>query len=47
MAMKKPVLLIVDDEKNSREGLARALQRTYEVLLADNGQKALDLLARA
>jgi two-component system response regulator AtoC len=43
--MKKPLLLIVDDEKNSREGLARALQRTYEVLLADNGQKALELLA--
>jgi DNA-binding NtrC family response regulator len=40
----KPVLLIVDDEKNAREGLARALQRTYEVLLADNGTRALDLL---
>ncbi len=43
--MKKTVVLIVDDEKNSREGLARALQRTYDVLLAENGQKALDLLA--
>lgn len=43
--MKKPVVLIVDDEKNSREGLARALQRTYEILLADNGQKALDILS--
>ena len=40
----KPVLLIVDDEKNAREGLARALQRTYEVLLAENGTRALDLL---
>ncbi|MCZ7592331.1 MAG: sigma-54 dependent transcriptional regulator [Kiritimatiellae bacterium] len=43
--MKKPVVLIVDDEKNSREGLARALQRNYEVLLADSGQRALDILA--
>ena len=43
--MKKITILIVDDEKNSREGLARALQRTYEVLLAENGPKALELLA--
>lgn len=43
--MKKPVVLIVDDEKNSREGLARALQRNYEIRLADNGQRALDILA--
>lgn len=40
----KPVILIVDDEKNAREGIARALQRTYEVLLAENGQRALDQL---
>lgn len=42
--MKKPMLLVVDDEKNAREGLARALQKNYEVLLADNGQRALDVL---
>ena len=42
---KKPVILVVDDEKNSREGLGRALQRNYEVLLAENGQRALDVLA--
>jgi DNA-binding NtrC family response regulator len=41
---RKPVILIVDDEKNSREGLARALQRNYQVLLADHGQRALDIL---
>ncbi len=41
---KKPAILIVDDEKNSREGLGRALQRHYEVHLADNGQSALALL---
>jgi DNA-binding NtrC family response regulator len=42
---KKPVILIVDDEKNSREGLERALRRSYEVLTAENGARALDLLA--
>ena len=42
--MKKPIILIVDDEKNAREGLARALQKTYEVVLADNGQRALEIL---
>jgi len=40
----KPSILIVDDEKNAREGLARALQRTYEVTLAENGQRALEIL---
>ncbi len=43
--MKKPLVLVVDDEKNSREGLARALQRTYDVRLAENGQRALEILA--
>ena len=46
--MKKPVILITDDEKNTREGLARALQRNYDVLLAEDGRRALDVLeARA
>ena len=40
----KPSILIVDDEKNAREGLARALQRQYEILLAENGQRALEVL---
>ncbi len=43
--MKKPSILIVEDERNTREGLARALRRDYEVLLAENGQQALDQLA--
>jgi DNA-binding NtrC family response regulator len=43
--MKKPSILIVDDEKNSREGLARALQRHYDVHLADSGARALEQLA--
>ncbi|NCC52494.1 MAG: sigma-54-dependent Fis family transcriptional regulator [Spartobacteria bacterium] len=41
---KKPTILIVDDEKNTREGLARALTRQYHVLLAEHGEKALSLL---
>ena len=41
---KRTSVLIVDDEKNTREGLARALQRKHTVFLADNGQTALDLL---
>ena len=42
--MSKPVVLIVDDEKNAREGVARALQRNYTTLLAENGTRALEIL---
>ena len=42
--MKKPTILIVDDEKNTRDGLGRALQRNYNVLLAEDGRRALELL---
>ncbi|MGD0650081.1 MAG: sigma-54 dependent transcriptional regulator [Verrucomicrobiia bacterium] len=41
---KKPTVLIVDDERSTREGLERALQSRYEVLLAEDGQKAVQLL---
>lgn len=40
----KPTLLLVDDERNTREGLSRALRRNYRVLLADSGMAALDIL---
>ncbi|OQA26274.1 MAG: Transcriptional regulatory protein ZraR [Verrucomicrobia bacterium ADurb.Bin345] len=43
-APRKPVILIVDDERNTREGLARALRRAYHVLLAESGARALQLL---
>lgn len=43
--MKKPVVLVVDDEKNARDGLARALNRSYDILLAENGLKALETLS--
>ena len=42
--MKPPVVLIAEDEKNTREGLARALKRRYRVLTADNGARALTML---
>ena len=43
--MKKPLVLIVDDEKNIREGLARALRRSYEVRTAESGVAALRVLS--
>jgi len=44
MSKNKPKILIVDDEKNTREGLARALRRNYDVALAENGEAALAIL---
>ena len=41
MTAKRPTILIVDDERNTREGLQRALQDRYDVHLADDSQKAL------
>lgn len=42
--MKKPVLLIVDDDRNTRAGLEKALGGKYEVILAESGEKALKTL---
>ncbi len=42
---EKSVVLIVDDEKNSRDGLARALRRAYEVRVAESGAAALKILS--
>ena len=44
MTTKRPVILIVDDERNTRDGLQRALQDRYDVLLAEDSQKALQTL---
>ncbi len=41
---RQPVLLIVDDEKNTREGLARALRGDFEVHTAEDAENALRLL---
>ncbi len=44
---KKPVVLIVEDEKNTRDGLARALRKSFDVRLAEDGRRALDVLSEA
>jgi two-component system, NtrC family, response regulator AtoC len=45
MAMT-PTLLIVDDEKTTREGLRAALEGRYDVYLAEDAKAAMDLLER-
>jgi len=40
----KACVLIVDDDRNTRDGLQRALRRNYDVLLAESGDRALQLL---
>lgn len=42
--MEKPLLLIVDDEKPTREGLRAALEDHYEVYLAEDAASAMNLL---
>jgi len=41
---RRATILIVEDEKNTREGLDRALRRNYQTLLADSGERALQAL---
>ena len=40
------MLLIVDDEKPTREGLRTALEDKYDVYLAEDAKTAMDLLER-
>jgi DNA-binding NtrC family response regulator len=40
----KPTLLIVDDEKTTREGLRAVLEDRYDVYLADDARTAMTLL---
>ena len=42
---ERAVILVVDDDKNTRDGLERALRRTYSVYTAESAQRALDLLS--
>jgi len=44
--MIKPMLLIVDDEKPTREGLRSALEDRYDVYLAEDGASAMELLEK-
>ncbi len=41
-----PTLLIVDDEKTTREGLRAALEHRFDVYLAEDAQSAIDLLEK-
>src|SRR5580693_5676198 len=42
----KPTLLIVDDEKTTREGLRAALEERYDVYIAEDAKAAMELLER-
>ncbi|MBI2924418.1 MAG: sigma-54-dependent Fis family transcriptional regulator [Verrucomicrobia bacterium] len=44
--LAKPMLLIVDDEKPTREGLRAALEEKYDVYLAEDATTATELLER-
>ena len=44
--MNKPMLLIVDDERPTREGLRAALEDRYDVYVAEDAASAIDLLER-
>jgi DNA-binding NtrC family response regulator len=41
-----PTLLIVDDEKTTREGLRAALEHRYDVYLAEDAKAAMELLEK-
>ena len=43
---EKPTLLIVDDEKTTREGLRAALEERYDVYVAEDAKAAMELLER-
>jgi DNA-binding NtrC family response regulator len=42
--MKKAKILIIDDERNTREGLKKALAYKYEVFLAEDGNRGMEIL---
>src|SRR6202167_2245687 len=42
----KPTLLIVDDEKTTRDGLRAALEDRYDVYVAEDAKAAMELLER-
>lgn len=42
----KPVVLIIDDERNTREGLRRAFAHKYDILIAEDASKGLEILEK-
>ena len=43
---ERPAILIVDDERGTREALAKFLRPSYEVTIAEDGEIGMNLLAR-
>jgi len=43
----KPVVLIIDDERNTPEGLEQALEHKYDIRLAEDAAAGLDVLRKA
>ena len=41
---EKPVVLVVDDDRNTRDGLQRALQKNYAVKTAESAEAALKIM---
>ncbi|MBR6471948.1 MAG: sigma-54-dependent Fis family transcriptional regulator [Victivallales bacterium] len=46
MAAKLPTILVIDDERNTREGLRDAFEDKYDILLADSAAAGLDVLKK-
>lgn len=46
MPSKLPVILVIDDERNTREGLRDAFEDKYEILLADSAAAGLEILRK-
>ena len=46
MAAQLPIILVIDDERNTREGLRDAFEDKYEILLADSATAGLDILKK-
>lgn len=46
MSERQPVVLVIDDERNTREGLRRAFRHKYQILVAEDAASGLELLRR-
>ena len=46
MELMQPTILIVDDEKHTRDGLRRVLENDYDVYVAGDIAGAMDVLER-
>ena len=46
MSAQLPIVLVIDDERNTREGLREAFEDKYEILLADSAAAGLEILRK-